>query len=193
MIESQGKSWPPARVPDSPWYDVYGASSAVGIFAVQLGHLMGYRIIALCSPHNAELVKSLGADEVVDYHDAEKASADIKRISGGGVTLGLDTISEGKSFQICLGGFGHINPEGSDKPAFDRILSHSTTRTISSPPDQTDRLTFISSQPWSISSICPLSLIGGARILYFVIRLGVRLLISTPNIPRRPGIPMASL
>jgi len=72
----------------------------------QLGHLMGYRIIALCSPHNAELVKSLGADEVVDYHDAEKASADIKRISGGGVTLGLDTISEGKSFQICLGGFG---------------------------------------------------------------------------------------
>lgn len=106
MIESQGKSWPPARVPDSPWYDVYGASSAVGIFAVQLGHLMGYRIIALCSPHNAELVKSLGPDEVVDYHDAEKASADIKRISGGGVTLGLDTISEGKSFQICLGGFG---------------------------------------------------------------------------------------
>ena len=67
---------------------------------------MGYRVIAVCSPHNFSLVKSFGADDTVDYHDGEKASKAIKVISGGGVELGLDTISEGDSFKISLGGFG---------------------------------------------------------------------------------------
>lgn len=66
---------------------------------------MNYKVIAVCSPHSFDLVKSYGADEVVDYHDAAKASAEIKRISGGGVRLGLDTISEGDSFKIAVGGF----------------------------------------------------------------------------------------
>jgi len=106
MISSQGKSWPPAKVSGNPWYLIYGASSSVGLFALQLAKIMGYRPIAICSPHNFDLVKSYGAEATVDYHDGEKASEEVKRISGGGVELGLDTISEKDSFKIAIGGFG---------------------------------------------------------------------------------------
>lgn len=69
---------------------------------------MGYSVIAVCSPHSFDLVKSYGADEVVDYHQgAEAAGAEIKRLSGGkGVDIGLDTISEGESIKIAQAGFG---------------------------------------------------------------------------------------
>jgi NADPH:quinone reductase-like Zn-dependent oxidoreductase len=66
---------------------------------------MGYRVIAVCSPHNYDLVKSLGAIEATDYSDPAKCSEEIKRLTGGGVTIGLNTISEGNSWEICLNGY----------------------------------------------------------------------------------------
>ena len=46
---------------------VIGAAGGVGSFAVQLAHTFGARVTGMCSTEKADLVRSIGADYVIDY------------------------------------------------------------------------------------------------------------------------------
>ncbi|KAM0417227.1 hypothetical protein ACHAPT_012738 [Fusarium lateritium] len=50
---------------------IWGGSSSVGLYAVQIARFHGLEVITTCSPKHHDLVKSLGAQEAFDYQDPQ--------------------------------------------------------------------------------------------------------------------------
>ena len=57
---------------------INSASSGVGSFAVQISKAMEARVTAMCSGRNIELVRGLGADEIIDYTRGDITAAGLR-------------------------------------------------------------------------------------------------------------------
>ncbi len=69
---------------------IHAGAGGVGLFAVQLAHRAGVRVTATASGDNVPLVRSLGADEVIDYR-TQDFSASLRDIDAVLDTVGGDT------------------------------------------------------------------------------------------------------
>jgi len=92
---------------------VYGASGSVGVFAVQLAKHFGARVTGVCSTANLDLVKSLGADEVIDYTREDFSETGrvydvvIDTVGKSGYSRSLRSLKRGGCY-VRIGGSGRL-------------------------------------------------------------------------------------
>ena len=91
---------------------IVGASGGVGTWAVQIGKALGAHVTAVCSARNVEMVRDLGADDVIDYETQDFV------VGGARFDVVFDLIGErplpelrsvlkpGGAYVACAGGGG---------------------------------------------------------------------------------------
>ncbi len=120
---------------------IYGASGSVGTYAVQLAKYYGAEVTGVCSGANVELVRSLGANHVIDYtredfttddqiydlvldavHKLRAATA-AKLLKEGGKYLDVhkDSDSDSKAGAGAMRSLKALIEEGAVRPVVDRV------------------------------------------------------------------------
>ncbi len=93
---------------------IHGASGGVGGFAVQLAKIVGARVTGTCSKNHFDMVKALGADEVID-HVSEDFSKKVKNLDVVLDTIGGET--QEKSWGVIKKGGVLVSTVGADEKA----------------------------------------------------------------------------
>ena len=86
---------------------IYGASGTSGTLAVQYAKHLGARVTGVCGLHNVDLVKSLGADEIIDYTRSDTPPA------GARYDFVLDSVGGVKSSPLKEAVKAALKPAGS--------------------------------------------------------------------------------
>lgn len=81
---------------------IYGGSGAVASTGLQLAKLSGCTVITTASPSNFDYLRSLGADQVLDYRSKTLAEDVLKANGGKKLLYAWDAQAVGFSAEICL-------------------------------------------------------------------------------------------
>lgn len=89
---------------------IQSGAGGVGGYAIQIAHKLGARVITTCSPNNFEYVRSLGADEPIDYSTESFRDRVLELTDGKGAHVILDTMGSHSATLglACLGYNGHL-------------------------------------------------------------------------------------
>src|SRR5947209_15572077 len=90
---------------------IIGASGGVGTFAVQIAKACGARVTAVCSTTKADMVRSIGADRVIDYTREDFAEGEqrydlILDIGGNSTVARLRRVLTSRGTLVIVGGEG---------------------------------------------------------------------------------------
>ena len=85
---------------------IYGASGASGTMAVQLANYLGAEVTGVCSSTNLELVKSLGAEAVIDYTKVDTLDPGVQ------YDFVLDAVGKIKTSKLKVACKKALAPEG---------------------------------------------------------------------------------
>ena len=102
---------------------IHGGAGGVGAFAVQLARSRGAHVIATVSARNADFVRQLGADEVIDYHAApfetEAREIDVVFDTVGGETLARSwSVLKSQGRMVTIAATVESSTDERDKSAF---------------------------------------------------------------------------
>ena len=130
LYKSLGLPLPSTTVPagapsdSAPYILIYGGSTATGIFGIQFARLSGYRVLTTASPHNAEYLRELGAEEVYDYHrPAAEVGAAIRERTGNRLRVAWDCTGDG--IELCaraLSDDPNLAGDGQGAPRYSAII-----------------------------------------------------------------------
>ena len=98
---------------------IHGGAGAVGAFAVQFAHQQGARVIATAAAEDTDFVRSLGADEVLDYK-ATRFENQVKDVDVVLDLVGGDT--QARSYQVLKA--GGILVASNQPPSADEAAKH---------------------------------------------------------------------
>ena len=129
---------------------IHGAAGGVGTFAVQLARWRGARILATASARNADFVRQLGADEVIDYRaapfEAVVRDADVVLDTVGGsvterswpvlrpggllVTIVRPPSPQWSAHRVAAGMFIIVEPKGTQLNELSRLIDAGIIRPV---------------------------------------------------------------
>ncbi|KAF3888224.1 MULTISPECIES: NAD(P)-dependent alcohol dehydrogenase [Nostocales] len=99
---------------------VNGASGGVGTYAVQIAKALGAKVTAVCSTKNVDLVKSLGADRIIDYTQQD-FTQDATQYD-----IILDAVAK-QSFSICKKVLKPLGTYITTLPSFESVVQNVLT------------------------------------------------------------------
>ncbi|MCL2066214.1 MAG: NAD(P)-dependent alcohol dehydrogenase [Treponema sp.] len=101
---------------------IYGASGASGTLAVQIAKHLGAEVTGVCSTSNLEMVKNLGADNVMDYTKQNELPAEAK------YDFVLDSVGKAKTSKLKEACKNALKPNGKYQTVDDSALKLDSAR-----------------------------------------------------------------